>query len=244
MTGLGSRFVAAAASIAASWLPIGAAVAGSFNVSPVRVELSAQERTQALTVRNDGSEPAVVQVRLFAWSQDAGQDVLQPTSDLLVSPPVFTVAPGQSQLLRIALRSSPAVDRQLSYRAILEQVPAQGRAGGPALQVALKISLPVFVEPPIEFAPELDWDARVDADGRLLVSARNGGNGHIQLAGFSLSAANGQPVAQQPQVSYILPGQTRSWTLDAQSSLEAVQRLRISGHSDAGDVATEIALAR
>jgi fimbrial chaperone protein len=46
-------------------------------------------------------------VQLFAWSQDAGQDILQPTTDLLVSPPVFTVQPGQSQLLRIALRGAP-----------------------------------------------------------------------------------------------------------------------------------------
>jgi fimbrial chaperone protein len=244
MTGFRSRLFAAAASIAATLLPVGAAVAGSFNVSPVRVKLSAQERTQALTVRNDGGEPSVVQVRLYAWSQDAGQDVLQPTSELLVSPPVFTVQPGQSQLLRIALRGTPATDRQLSYRAILEEVPAQGRVGGPALQVALKISLPVFVEPLIEIAPRLDWNARVENEGRLLVSAHNGGNGHIQLADFTLSDANGQPVAQQQQVSYILPGQTRSWALEPTSSLAAVERLQLNGRSDAGDVATEIALTR
>src|SRR6187551_884973 len=80
--------LAAAASIAALMLPIGAAVAGAFNVSPVRVELSAADRTQALTVRNEGGEPSVVQVQMLAWSQDSGQDVLQPTTDLLVSPPV------------------------------------------------------------------------------------------------------------------------------------------------------------
>jgi fimbrial chaperone protein len=244
MTRVRSRLIAAAASIAASLLPIGAAVAGSFNVSPVRVELSPQIRTQALTVRNDGSEPSVVQVRLYAWSQDAGQDILQPTHELLVSPPVFTVQPGHSQLLRIALRSPPAADRQLSYRAVLEEVPAQGRAGGPALQVALRISLPVFVEPTVEAAPRIDWNARLADDGKLLVSAHNGGNGHIQLGDFTLRDAAGQAVAEQQQVSYILPGQTRTWTLDTQSSLAAVERLKLIGRSDAGDVATEIALAR
>jgi fimbrial chaperone protein len=243
MTRVRSRLVAAAASIAASLLPVGAAVAGSFNVSPVRVELSAQERTQALTVRNDGSEPSVVQVRLYAWSQDSGQDILQPTNELLVSPPVFTVQPGRSQLLRIALRGTPAADRQLCYRAVLEEVPAQGRAGGPALQVALRISLPVFVEPAVDTAPRIDWNARL-ADGKLLVSAHNGGNGHIQLGDFTLSDSTGQAVAQQQQVSYILPGQTRSWTLDTQASLAAVERLKLTGRSDAGDVTTEIALAR
>src|SRR5262245_15618685 len=167
--------LAAAASVAAYSLSIEAAVAGSFNVSPVRVELSAKDRTQALTVRNQGDQPSVVQVQLFAWSQDAGQDILQPTTDVLVSPPVFTVQPGQSQLLRIALRGVADPARQLSYRAILQEVPQQAREGGPALQVALKISLPVFVEPPVDAAPALEWQAQVAQDNKLELSAHNGG---------------------------------------------------------------------
>jgi fimbrial chaperone protein len=236
--------VAAAASIAALALPIGAAVAGAFNVSPVRVELSAQHRTQALTVRNQGDEAAVVQVQIYAWSQEAGQDVLQPTTDLLLSPPVFTVKPGQAQLLRVALRGAPDSARQRSYRVVLQEVPGQAPTGAPTLQVALKISLPVFVEPPVEALPQLDWQARVSADGKLLLSAHNGGNGHIQLVDFKLSSATGAEIASQQQVSYILPGQTRTWTLEPVADLTAVDNVRLAGRSDAGDLATEIELTR
>ena len=239
------RLLATAASIAAATLlPIGAALAGAFNVSPVRVELSAQNRTQALTVRNEGGEPSVVQVQLYAWSQEAGQDILQETSDLLVSPPVFTVQPGQSQLLRVALRSAPDPARQLSYRAVLQEVPPQARPAGPALSVALRISLPVFVEPPVETAPKLDWQARIDADGQLQIQAQNLGNGHIQVADFHLSDTAGSELASQQQVSYILPGQTRNWTLQPTADLASVNRLKLAGRSDAGDLATEIALTR
>jgi len=235
---------AAAASIAALMLPIGAAVAGAFNVSPVRVELSAADRTQALTVRNEGGEPSVVQVQMLAWSQDSGQDILQPTTDLLVSPPVFTVQPGKSQLVRIALRSTPDPTRQLSYRAILQEVPGPSRAGGPSLQVALKISLPIFVEPAVETAPQLDWKAQVNPDGKLLLSAHNSGNGHIQLADFKLSAAGGTELVSQQQVSYILPGQTRTWTLQPNADLTPVGSVQLAGRSDAGDLATEIEVTR
>jgi fimbrial chaperone protein len=243
MSRIRTRLAAVAGAMAASLLPVALAVGGSFNVSPVRVELSAQNRTQALTVRNDGAEPSVVQVQLYEWSQSAGQDILSPTAELLVSPPVFTVQPGQSQLLRVALRKEPDAARQLSYRAVLQEVPAQGRAGGPALNVALKISLPIFVEPRVEATPALDWQARIDG-GKLAISAHNGGNGHIQLGDFTLSDAQGRTLATQPQVSYILPGQTRSWTLEAGADLASVDRVRLTGRSDAGDVATEIALAR
>jgi fimbrial chaperone protein len=238
------RLLATAASIAAVLLPIEAALAGSFNVSPVRVELSAQNRTQALTVRNEGEEPSVVQVQVFAWSQEAGQDILQPTSELLVSPPVFTVQPGQSQLLRVALRGAPDPSRQLSYRAVLQEVPAQARPGGPALAVALKISLPVFVEPPVDTGPKLDWQARIATNGLIELHARNLGNGHIQGADFHLSDAAGGELASQQQVSYILPGQTRTWTLTPAADLASVSRLKLAGRSDAGDLATEIPLTR
>jgi fimbrial chaperone protein len=236
--------LAIAASIAALALPVEAAVAGSFNVSPVRVELSAESRTEALTVRNQGDEPAVVQVQLFAWSQDAGQDVLQPTGDLLVSPPVFTVAPGQSQLLRLALRAAPDPARQLSYRVILQEVPGQTPAGGPSLQVALRISLPVFVEPPVAAEPRLDWQAHIEPDGKLLLSARNIGNAHIQLADFELTSSAGTALASQQQVSYILPGQTRTWILETDAELASAERVRFAGRSDAGDLAAEIEITR
>jgi fimbrial chaperone protein len=236
--------LAAAASIAALMLPIGAAVAGAFNVAPVRVELSARNRTQALTVRNQGDEPSVVQVQIYAWSQQDGQDVLQPTTDLLLTPPVFTVDPGQAQLLRIALRGSPDPTRQRSYRAVLQEVPGQASSGGPTLQVALRISLPIFVEPPVAASPQLHWQAHVGPDGKLLLSAHNGGNGHIQLVDFKLSSATGAEIASQQQVSYILPGQTRNWTLEPVADLAAVENVRLAGRSDAGDLATEIELTR
>ena len=236
--------VAAAASIVAFALPIGAAVAGAFNVAPVRVELSARNRTQALTVHNQGDEPSVVQVQIYEWSQQDGQDVLQPTTDLLLTPPVFTVKPGQSQLLRIALRGAPDPARQRSYRAVLQEVPGQAPAGAPTLQVALRISLPIFVEPSVEASPQLDWQARVGADGKLLLSAHNGGNGHIQLVDFRLSSATGGEIASQQQVSYILPGQTRTWTLEPAADLASVDNVRLAGRSDAGDLATEIELKR
>jgi len=244
MGSLRPLLVAAAASIAAFSLPIEAAVAGSFNVSPVRVELTAKERTQALTVRNQGDQPAVVQVQLFAWSQEAGQDILQPTTDLLVSPPVFTVQPGQSQLLRIALRGAPDPARQLSYRAILQEVPPQTREGGPALQVALRISLPVFVEPPIEAKPALEWQAEIAEDGKLKLSAHNGGNAHIQLANFKLSNSTGAELVSEQQVSYILAGQTRTWTLQPSADLASAGSVQLAGRSDAGDLATEIEITR
>ena len=52
------------------------AIAASFGVSPVRVTLSESQSMGALTVRNDGTEPASLQMEMLNWSQAQGQDVL------------------------------------------------------------------------------------------------------------------------------------------------------------------------
>ena len=84
------------------------AQAGSFAVSPTRADLTADRAIAALTVRNTGDEPAVVQLQTVAWSQDHGTEVMIETQDLLASPPIFTLAPGAAQIVRIGLRK-PAV---------------------------------------------------------------------------------------------------------------------------------------
>src|SRR6185436_10193437 len=101
-------------------LPSMPAHAGSFSISPIRLDLSAGAKTAALTVRNDAQE-VLVQAEMMLWEQVDGEDRLTPTRDLLVSPAVFTLPPNGSQLVRVALRHVPAdVTRELAYRLILQ----------------------------------------------------------------------------------------------------------------------------
>ena len=46
--------------------------AGTFQVNPVRVELTAQQKSAALTVQNNGDEPVVVQLQTVDWTQVDG----------------------------------------------------------------------------------------------------------------------------------------------------------------------------
>ncbi|MDA8656068.1 fimbria/pilus periplasmic chaperone [Luminiphilus sp.] len=77
----------------------------------------------ALTVRNDGTEPASLQMEMLNWSQAQGQDVLTPTRELLANPPIFTVPAGGSQLVRVGLRRAPDGQRELTYRIVLQELP-------------------------------------------------------------------------------------------------------------------------
>ena len=99
------------------------AKAASFGVSPVRVTLSETQQMDAITVRNDGTEPVSMQLEVLNWSQEAGKDVLTPSRELLANPPIFTVPAGGSQLVRVGLRRAPDGQRELTYRICLQELP-------------------------------------------------------------------------------------------------------------------------
>ncbi|MCU0975048.1 MAG: fimbria/pilus periplasmic chaperone [Steroidobacteraceae bacterium] len=222
--------------------------AGSFSISPVRVELSSGAATSALTLRNQEATPVVVQAEAMLWEQAEGRDQLTPTRDLLVSPAVFTLPGNGSQLVRVALRREADPGRELSYRLLLTEVPQQSGAGFTGLSVALRLSLPVFVSAAAATGARLEWSAAREADGALSVTARNAGSAHARILNFSVApAVDGAAAIPQDVTAYVLPGQARTWTLGSlQSGSSPVSdwlRLRVKGTTEAGDFEVETRLA-
>ena len=220
------------------------ALAGSFQVAPIRVELSTQQRTAAVTVRNDGQDPLVIQVELVAWTQQNGQDTYAETSELLATPPIVTIPPGRDQIVRIGLRRAPDPERELSYRVFLREILAPPTQDFRGLQVALRVGVPAFVKPLVAAKPVIAWSARIAPDGRLVVSARNTGNMHLQVVDFGLTLPGSDTViAAHDQMSYILADQAREWPLELKSAPPAgVTRLHLIGRTDAGPIEAELPL--
>jgi fimbrial chaperone protein len=190
-------------------------VAGSFQVSPVRATLSAAHSIQALTVRNDGTEPAVIQVELMAWSQQEGKDVYVPSKDIIATPPIFTVPRGRTQIVRVGLRRAPDPRAELAYRIYLQEVPPAPAPGFQGLQVALRLGVPVFVNPASPVAPIVKWRARRGAGGELTVGLANSGNAHVQVTDLALAGARGDALVSRKAVAYVLAGQSREWSVKA-----------------------------
>jgi len=218
---------------------VGLAHASSFSVNPVRATLSAKQPVAAITVRNTNTEPTVVQLETFAWSQELGQDVLIPSSEVLATPPIFTVPPGGTQIVRIGLRGARGAKGELTYRLVLREVPPSNPIQG--LRVALRISMPVFVLPAEAVAPELKWRATRTADGKVRVHATNSGTAHVQLGKLEVAAA-GSVIGSRNVAEYVLPGNTRSWTVDARAAPAAGAKLHISTMTDAGAFQSDVAL--
>jgi fimbrial chaperone protein len=239
-----SLIFALLASAAVAGLSPMPALAGNFSISPIRLDLSASAQTAALTVRNNDGE-VLVQAQVLLWEQHAGEDRLTPTRDLLVSPAVFTVPKDGSQLVRVALRGAPSDPaRELSYRLILQEVPQPANPDFSGMQVALRLSIPIFVANAEATGPALAWSAATSGDG-LIITAQNAGDVHARILGFSIAPALDDGAAlSQPVATYILPGQTQSWTLrpatGSQGSAAEWRHVRLTVTTDDGESKVEL----
>ncbi|MCU0805628.1 MAG: molecular chaperone [Burkholderiales bacterium] len=189
---------------------------GSFSISPVRVELSPQEATAAVTVTNTGDEPASIQLRVFTWRQEGNEDRLDPTRDLIATPPLFTIPPGESQIVRLGLRRPPQSTAEVPFRAIFEEIPGPPRPqSAPGLRINLRISVPVFYSPREELKSALAWRLSRSAPGKMVLTVKNSGDASAQIGELALArAGEAKPFVEQKNFAYVLPGAERSFTLD------------------------------
>ncbi|MDD5268953.1 MAG: molecular chaperone [Methylococcales bacterium] len=214
----------------------GTASAGSFQVIPVRVTLSAGKPIAAMTVRNTGGEPAVLQLEVMSWSQAQGKDVYTPTKEILATPPIFTVPAGGSQIVRVGLRRPPDAQRELTYRLYLEEVPPPPKPGFQGLQMALRMGVPLFVPPAAVQLPVLAWRIFRTKEGQFEVGVTNNGNTHVQVANVRLARADGGELGTQQIAGYVLPGQSHNWLLKDIPASPSVAALHLFVQTEAGDI--------
>ena len=119
-----------------------------------------------------------VQASALSWTQPGGEETYAPTRELIATPPVFTLPPDGEQIVRVALRREPDSSAELAYRLLLAEVPPAPTADFTGLRVALRLSLPVFVQPTAAAKPDLEWNATWVGDGELQISAANRGTAH------------------------------------------------------------------
>jgi fimbrial chaperone protein len=223
-----------------------AAAAGTISVSPIRIEMAPGDRSVVVTVRNDGDAPTLVQTELVAWGQAGGEDRLEPTADLLASPPIFSIAPRTEQIVRIAVRRPAEAGRERAYRLLVTEVPGAPQPGFAGAHFALKLSLPVFVHAGhAKAAPQIAWNGALNANGSLALTAVNSGTRHLQIRTLEVAGQGEALDGRFAGLWYILPGERRTVTIaPAAGRSFAADRIRIRADTDGGAMAADVALDR
>ena len=216
------------------WLFACSIQAASLSVNPVIITLSASDSIAAMTLTNNGSDDVVMQASVNAWSIRDNEEHYAATTALIVSPPVFQVAPGKSQIVRIGLSDTAPQGVEQSFRVFLEQAPAtpgdesaaDAAARGPrGVQMMLRLGIPVFVKAAGVSSSQLVWQAKRLTNGRLQITVENQGNAHTKISRLMLMD-KGKTIATAEQLSYLLPSSRRHWVLDVPVGTAAPYRIK------------------
>jgi fimbrial chaperone protein len=213
-------------------------IANMLEIAPVHVQMTGDERAASLSVRNLDTQPSILQLRALDWSQIDGEERFTPTKNLLMSPPMATLRPGQTQVIRIIVDgpSSPAAER--AFRLVIDQIPDARANPDAKARTAIRVQIPVFVSPSGSDRPQLGWEARRAGAG-LVVTAVNAGSAHDHVVDMRVMAG-GAPLGE-PLEGYVLGGARRSWTIAAVPA--EVRSVHIRGEGDYGQIETEIPIA-
>jgi fimbrial chaperone protein len=123
------------------------AYTATLRVAPISVRATHGTNAASVRIWNDGREPLNIQVRIFRWRVEKGKDILEPTRDVVVSPPMTTLVPGTENLIRIVRTTQRPVSERESYRLIVDQLPkAAGESKSGTITILLRHAIPVYFE--------------------------------------------------------------------------------------------------
>lgn len=221
---LWSRLAAAASLLAATATP-----AAGLSVTPISLEFSAAAPAQALWLSNTGDQKIDAQLRVFAWSQADGKDQLQPTRDLVLSPPMVALQPGQKQLVRV-IRSATPGQAEGSYRILVDELPDPAKLQQ-GLHFVMQFSIPAFADTAPAAAPALEWRLERLGDKLTLITDNKGAR-RAKVTDIELFDGQGRNLLQRPGLlGYVLAGASSRWPLklDAATAATTEVRARVNG---------------
>lgn len=159
-------------------------------VSPVELQLGKSSPIATLRLKNTSTTPISYQVQAYRWLQHE----LQPVDSLIVSPPIFTIKPQSTQVIRIGFDKLQLTEQQRAYRIIAKQLPSSTAKNAPHKKINLlfNLSIPLLVEPQGVAKRQLQASV-VNQSGHSYLRLDNQGNIYMSIEKINVSLAK-QPV--------------------------------------------------
>lgn len=205
--------------------------AASIRLSPVSIEILNDQSASSISLYNQSNESTDLQVRVFEWRQNAGQDQLIPTDEIAVSPPFLKLQPNDSYNLRVVRINPAPVSGEQTYRIIIDELPKpiDNRKADQGINVLLRSSLPLFVVNK-DAITKLTWSIQQEQNTSSLMIS-NVGNRHALLNNLTLvdvTANKSYPIKVNTVNGYILAGKARNFNISPDFKFQEDHKYNIS----------------
>ncbi|MER9950049.1 molecular chaperone [Mesorhizobium sp. M0047] len=214
--------------------------AASLRVAPTSLEMIAPDSAAVLNLHNDAKRPINVQVRVFRWTQVDGVERLEPTSDVVASPPSTKLGGGADYVVRVLRVGKAPVRTEESYRVVVDELPDPSRRQAGTVTLVLRYSIPVFFRSPDASTPNVSFSLS-RAGGGLILKARNDGDSRLRLSNITLNQGAKKLGSRSGLVGYVLGGASMQWPIGSGKSL-AGSSVTLKAQSDFGPFDAKVAV--
>ena len=188
------------------------------------MEVLSPAAAATFTLHNEGTSPLNAQIRVFRWSQVNGEEKLEPTTDVVASPPIAALAPKTDYTIRIVRVSKQPVATGETYRLFVDEIPDPKSRRNRVISLVMRYSIPVFFYPRDTTDAKLTWSIEQHG-GKVLVSATNRGDRHVRISALTLHDDTGATASfGKGLTGYVLGRSTMRWVAPGNA-----HRLRVNG---------------
>jgi fimbrial chaperone protein len=219
------------------------ASAGSLQVAPVLVDVTAPGAASTVTLRNEGTTPINAQVRVFRWSLVNGKEQLDPTDDVVASPPSVTLSPKGQYITRIVRVSKQPVVGEESYRLVVDQLPDLSQQRNGMVNLMVRYSIPVFFGAADKKNPSMAWSVSTSGD-KITLMARNNGERRLRISALTLRDSGGKSLSfGNGLAGYALGQSSVSWTIPRRGFTPS-SAASVVAQSDGGPIQASASITR
>jgi fimbrial chaperone protein len=203
------KLAAAGIVVACTLLAPDASIAGLFGISPIRIDLDRQNKTDSISVSNDEPERTIdMQTKLYEWTQnEKGEDVYTESNDLVFFPRIFSIEKQDKRVVRVGLKV-PGGATEKAYRLFVEELPPKPdpEQKGAQIVFVLRFGIAVFVRPDKEQLAG-NVDGVEGGPDSVAIVVHNTGNANFQIQSLALKSESGYE--KEIAGGYVLSGATR-----------------------------------
>jgi len=217
--------------------------AGSLQVEPVLVDITAPGAASTVTLRNEGTTPIDAQIRVYRWAIVNGKEQLTPTDDVVASPPSVTLTPKGQYIARIVRVSKQPVAGEESYRLLVDQLPDLSQQRNGAVNLMVRYSIPVFFGAPNKKNPTVAWSVAANGD-KVTLTAHNSGDRRLRISALSLHDASGKSLSfGNGLAGYALGQSAVTWTVPRRG-FTPNGSVSVTAQSDGGPIQAVASIGR
>ena len=173
------------------------AMASTFKLQSNTVILEERDGRTAFNVTNTGKEP----ILLVSKVEDLVEDHM--AGNVLVTPTVTRIDPGQSQIVNFSLKKGVKLDREYMLRASFEGVTQKAERG---MRMPIRQQIGFILQPKSVAAEPRPWqDLRLTVEGDDIVVSNPGK--HVVRLGPTLTVQPSGATGALPR-PYVMPGES------------------------------------